>query len=308
LPVRPPSLRSIAAFEAAARHQSFTRAAAELNLTTGAVSHAVKSLETRLDRPLFDRIARKVSLTADGQSLAARIRLSLALLGDAFDVTPWLRRDRLVVSVLPSIAEKILLPALARLEAGLPDLSLDLRCSAALADLEDIDVAIRFGPGGWHGVQSRHLADERLVPVASPDYRGGDLPRTLDELRHCRLIHHPESSWRLWLDPIGMGVAELPSRLWIDDAALVLQSAMAGHGVALARTRMAAADLAAGRLVRLFDRDVAAEYSYWAVWSGSSARRQLIMGFCDWAAEAFERASGDAHSQAPGRRPVRRSP
>jgi LysR family glycine cleavage system transcriptional activator len=287
LPIHPPSLRSIAAFEAAARHQSFTRAAAELNLTAGAVSHAIKALETRLDRDLFVRSGRKVSLTPDGQSLAARIRLSLALLGDAFDVSPWLHRDRLVVSVLPSVAEKILLPALARLERALPDLAIELRCSAALADLDEIDVAIRFGPGGWSGVQSRHLADERLTPVASPHYRGGDLPRTPEDLRRCQLIHHPESSWRMWLDPIGISVEDLPSRLSIDDSALILQAAMAGYGVALARVRAAAGDLGAGRLVRLFDRDVAAEYSYWAVWRGSSAKGALIRGFCDWAAEAF---------------------
>ena len=297
--VRPPSLRSIAAFEAAARHQSFTRAAAELNLTTGAISHAIKALETRLDCRLFGRTGRKVSLTPEGLSLAARIRLGLALLGDAFDVSPWLRRDRLIVSVLPSVAEKILLPRLGRLEDALPDVTLDLRCSSALADLEEVDVAIRFGPGGWSGLESRHLADERLVPVASPDYRGGDLPRTLEALRHCRLIHHPESSWRLWLDPVGIAFGDLPSRLSIDDSALVLQAAMAGHGVALARARLAAADLAAGRLVRLFDRQVAAEYSYWAVWSGSSARRGLIHSFCDWAAEAFGAATDEVSARAP---------
>src|ERR1044071_7580490 len=96
--VRPPSLRSISAFEAAARHQSFAKAAQELNLTTSAVSHAIKSLETRLPTRLFDRAGRRVALTGEGQTLAVRVRLSLSLLGDAFDASPWLRRDRLVVS------------------------------------------------------------------------------------------------------------------------------------------------------------------------------------------------------------------
>ena len=229
-------------------------------------------------------------MTLEGQSLAARIRLSLALLGDAFDVSPWLRRDRLIVSALPSIAEKILLPALDALSEALPGVALELRCISTLADLDEVDVAVRFGPGGWSALQSRHLADERLFPVASPLYRGGDLPRTVEELAECRLIHHPESHWRLWLDPAGLRADELPSMLSIDDSALVLQAAAAGQGIALARGRLAAADLAAGRLVRLFDRDVAAEYAYWAVWNGSSARRRLIETFCDWAAEAFLRA------------------
>jgi DNA-binding transcriptional LysR family regulator len=289
LPVRPPSLRSIAAFEAAARHQSFTRAAVELNLTTGAISHAIKALETRLDRRLFVRAGRRVSLTPEGQSLAARVRLSLALLGDAFDLAPWLPRDRLIISALPAIAEKILLPALASLEQAMPEIAFDLRCTPTLAELDgEIDVAIRFGPGGWSGLQSRHLGDECLFPVASPAFRGGDLPRTLEALRSCSIIHHPESAWRLWLDPLGLSASDFTSTLSIDDSALVLQAAADGRGVALARGRIAQRELEAGRLVRLFDAEVAAEYSYWAVWSGSSPKRRLIEAFAGWAAGLFE--------------------
>lgn len=289
MPVRPPSLRSIAAFEAAARHQSFTRAAAELNLTTGAVSHAIKALETRLGQLLFEREGRRVALTAEGQTLAARVRLSLALLGDAFDVAPWLARDRLTISTLPAIAASVLLPALDGLEAALPGIAIDLRCTPVLADLDgEVDVAIRFGPGGWSGLQSRELGAEELFPVASPFYRGGDLPRTIETLRTCNLIRHPESAWRLWLDPLGLGFSDFTSTLSIDESALVLEAAIDGHGVALARGRIARRDLEAGRLVRLFDQAVAAEYSYWAVWSGSSPKRRLIEAFVDWSQSLFD--------------------
>lgn len=282
-------MRSIAAFEAAARHQSFTRAAAELNLTTGAVSHAVKTLETRLGRTLFERSERRVSLTPEGQSLVARVRLSLALLGDAFDVAPWLSQDLLVVSTLPSVAEKILIPALADFRNKVPAVTLDLRCSSILADLEnEIDVAIRFGSGVWSGVQSRYLAEERLFPVASPSYRDGNLPRTPEDLRGCELIRHPESSWRLWLEPVGLTLKELPSPLLLDDAALVIEAAARGLGIALARSHLVQADLQSGRLVRLFEHDVAAEYSYWAVWSGSSPKQRLIGAFVDWARERLQ--------------------
>ena len=279
--------RQLHAFAALARRGSFTLAAKDLFLTQSAVSHAIKALETRLDRRLFERSGRKVALTSDGRSLAARVRLSLSLLGDAFDVSPWLSRDRLVLSTLPSVADKILLPRLGGLREALPELMLELRCSVALADLDEVDVAIRFGPGGWSALQSRHLADERLFPVASPAYRGGALPADAGGLRDCQLIHHPESHWRLWLDPLGLAVADFPSWLAVDDSALVLEAAAAGHGVALARGRLAAADLASGRLVRLFDHEVAAEYGYWAVWSGSSPRRALVERFVDWAAAAF---------------------
>ena len=288
MPARPPSLRSITAFEAAARHQSFTRAAAELNLTTGAISHAIRALETRLGCPLFHRSGRRVSLTDGGQALASRIRLSVALLDDVFDLTPWLRRDRLVVTTLSSIAQRILLPALADLKRALPDATFDVRCSSVLADLGgEVDVAIRFGPGGWHGLETRQLAGERLFPVASPHYRGGMLPQTLEDLSDCDLIRHADSNWQLWLNPVGLNFRDLRSTLAIDDASLVLDAAAAGHGIALARARLVQPDLDSGRLVRLFSHDVEAEYAYWAVWSGSSPKRELIRSFVDWLSEAF---------------------
>src|SRR3954466_3753948 len=132
--VRPPSLRSIAAFEAAARHASFTKAADELNLTPGAISHAIKALEQRLGQTLFDRKGRAVALSASGRTLAAKVRVSLGLLADAFDAAPWRALDRLVVSTTASIAQKILLPQLAALQQSVPHARLDLRASDTLAD------------------------------------------------------------------------------------------------------------------------------------------------------------------------------
>lgn len=288
MPARPPSLRSISAFEAAARHQSFARAAAELNLTTSAVSHAIKSLESRLRTRLFDRAGRRVTLTSEGQTLAVRVRLSLSLLGDAFDTSPWLRRDRLVVSTLASIATR-LAASLDDVRLCFPHIELELRCGSILADPAsgDVDLGIRFGPGGWTGLQALHLGDEYLFPVASPAYRGGNLPRSIDELRGCTLIRHPESTWRLWLDPLGQDQSAFPSALTIDDLGVALEVARQGGGVALARSWLVRDDLRSGRLIRLFDHQVSAEYSYWAVWSGGSARRALIHSFVDWLAPYF---------------------
>lgn len=289
MPARPPSLRSIAAFEAAARHRSFTRAAAELNLTTSAISHAVKALETRLRTRLFERSGRTLNLTPQGQTLVTRVRLSLSLLSDAFDTSPWLRRDRLVVSTLASIGRR-LAPRLGEFRDRFPNVELELRCGSALADVasDDADVAIRFGPGGWTGLQSRHLADETLFPVASPSYRGGRLPASLSDLRDCTLIRHPESSWRLWLDPLGCDAGDFPSHLTIDDLSVGLEAAAGGVGVALARSWLVRDQLESGRLVRLLEHEVSAEYAYWAVWSGGSARRALIISFVDWVAPFFE--------------------
>ena len=289
MPVRPPSLRSIAAFEAAARHASFTKAAAELNLTPGAISHAIRALEERLDQRLFIRSARAVKLTPAGQTLAARVRLSLGLLTDAFDAAPWRAKDRLVISTMHSIGQKILGPNLQRLQESCASVRLDLRCTDALSDLDGgIDVAIRFGPGGWRGLQSRPLSTEELFPVASPDYRGGAWPGSEAELGDHVLIHHPESNWRLWLDPGQSGPARSGNALYVDSALMVLEAAAAGAGIGLARGRIAAPDLRSGRLVRLLNRAVPAEYSYWAVWNGSSPKLPLIATFVDAVAQIFQ--------------------
>ena len=165
MPVRPPSLRSIAAFEAAARHASFTKAAAELNLTPGAISHAIKALEERLGKLLFERQGRTVTLSAAGLALAVKVRVSLGLLSDAFETSPWRAQDRLVISTTGSIAQKILVPHLDALQSSCPRTLLDLRTSDDLADFDQgIDVGIRFGPGGWRGLQSRLLGSETLFP------------------------------------------------------------------------------------------------------------------------------------------------
>lgn len=259
-----------------------------MNLTSSAVSHAIRHLEERLRTPLFSRAHRKVALTPAGQNLAVRVRLSLALLGDAFDASPWLRRDRLVVSTLSSIARRIT-PTLPEFRARFPKVELELRSSTALADLTagDVDVAIRFGPGGWTGLQSRHLRDETLFPVASPNYCGGDLPRTLDALRGATLIAHTESTWRLWLHALGEDPADFPPAVTIDNLSVALEGAAQGVGVALARSWAAQPQIESGRLVRLFDTEASAEYSYWAVWSGGSARRALIESFVEWLTPLF---------------------
>lgn len=294
MPVRPPSLRAIAAFEAAARTGSFARAAEELNLTPGAVSHAIRGLEQRVGQSLFERQGRTVRLTFAGQEFALRVRTGLALLLEAFDAVPICTMDALTISTTPSIARKLLVPRLARIEEAFPGLRLDIRVTDALEDFAAgrVDVALRFGPGEWPGLKSRILARETLTPMCSSGYREAISLRAQEDLKRCKLIRHPGSSWRLWLGPLGLDEADYRSNLLIDDGATVLDAAMIGRGVALGRTILAAEDVAAGRLVCPLPRQVDAEYVYASAWLPNAPRRSLVERFSDW----FAADLGSAHS------------
>lgn len=296
MPVRPPSLRAIASFEAAARSGSFARAAEELNLTPGAVSHAIRGLEERLGQKLFERQGRAVRLSFAGQEFAARVRMGLALLLDAFGPDPAGTTDALTISTTPSIARKLLVPRLAGMEGAFPGLRIDLKVTEALEDFASgrVDLALRFGPGEWAGLNSRILAREMLAPMCSPAYRDSHSLRDPEDLKRCRLIRHPASSWRLWLGPLGLDEADYRSNLLIDDGATVLDAAMMGRGVALGRMILARGDIAAGRLVCPLPGEVEAEYVYASAWLPNAPRRSLIERFSDWFAASL--ADGNGHA------------
>lgn len=290
--VRVPSLRAVAAFEAAARHQSFSKAAEELNLSQSAISHAIRSLEVRLGQTLFERSSSSVELTESGQVFASRIRLSMSLLADAFDVTPRIAKSRLTISALPAFAELVLGARLQNFLDLHPDLIIELRSTPRLADLgqEGVDLAIRYGPGGWANLTSRQIATEDLFAVSAPSYRGGALPVSPKDLASCDVIHHSHFPWSVWLEAAGCEDLALEKRLVIDDSALNLAWAEAGYGVALARGLLVQPYLKSGRLVRLFDVAVPSRYTYHCVWNPTSPRRALIERFVDSLADAVARA------------------
>lgn len=286
MPVRPPSLRAIAAFEAAARHGSFTKAADELNLTQSAISHAIRSLELRLGVGLFDRFGRTVSLTEAGRGFVSRLRLSLNLIAEAFEVPSRGVRARLVVGVCGPVGEHVIVHHLADFASAHPEQEIDLRSGAGVGEVAagDADLAIVFGGGARAGLSHRSLCGEILFPVAAPG-----LPplRRPEDLAHAPLIHQPDRPWRLWLEQVGL--ADLPATAAIsaDDAAMALALARRGAGVCLAYGRLAHNDLREGRLVRLFDAEVALEDDYAAVWNPASPRTALVRPLVDWLGRAF---------------------
>lgn len=284
----PPPMGGIRAFAAAARLLSFTGAAEELGVTQSAVSHGVRELEARIGKPLFVRDRRRLALTETG-------RLYLPFVADALDrlkagdraiADPERNPHILTVSVSPSFAAKWLVPRLGAFFATHPDL--DLRISATpqhvnLADGE-IDLAVRHGDGHWPSLNAVQLCRESLFPVCNPLLAPGGAMLELDALARLPLIHHRNP--QLWIDWFrGCGFEPPPGVRHgpvYNEMSLAIDAAVAGQGVALARSALAALDLEAGRLVRPAGQSAPALFGYWIVCAPASADLPKIARFRSW--------------------------
>lgn len=280
---RLPPLSALRAFEAAARLGSFSNAAEEIHVTHGAVSHQIKALETLVGVPLFARNGRRVALTTDGKVLADRVRAALRDIGDAMD--SFARRDgskNLTVSMLPSFAARWLMPRLGRFMEKNPDVSVNVHASLALADFgrDGVDMAVRFGRGGWPNVESEKFMDDERFPVASPRLNRGRLPARPADLAKFRLLSADDEPWMPWFKAAGVNLPE-PGGPMFNDSAMMVQAAIDGRGIAYARRSITEGDLAAGNLVRLFDIAVKAEESYYLVWPRGKPPAK-VLAFRDW--------------------------
>jgi LysR family transcriptional regulator, glycine cleavage system transcriptional activator len=293
---RLPSLNALKAFEAAARHQSFTKAADELSVTQGAVSHQVKALEAELGLRLFNRERQRLVITDVGRSYLEVVR-------DAFDrlavgtnrVLQLQKSGVLTVTTSPNFAAKWLVHRLGRFVEAHPHI--DLRVSASLQHIdfarEDIDVAVRHGDGQWPGLSVTRLCVEELFPVCSPKFmRGRGALRSLSDLKSYTLLHiNDRSDWSRWLEAADVPAAGAERGPIFNQASMAIDAAVDGQGIALARSALAAWDLRAGRLVRPFALGRKAPYAYWIVCPKSTADLPKIATFRDWLlAEAAEDA------------------
>ncbi len=264
---RLPPLNALRAFEAAARHLSFTRAAEELHVTQAAISHQVKSLEEQLERKLFRRLNRALLLTDDGQAYLPSVSRAFTLLKEATDdLLSKQAQGPLTVSALPSFAARWLVPRLGRFRQIRPDIDLRIDPTAALSDFAggDVDVSIRYGRGKYPGLRSEWLMTEDIFPVCSPSLLEGPHPlREPRDLEHQVLLHDDgHADWRTWLLAAGADRVDPTRGPIFTDSGMVIQASMAGQGVALARGVLAADELAAGRLVRPFALSLPTEYAY----------------------------------------------
>jgi len=289
--MRPP-LNFLRSFEAAARHQSFARAAAELHVTAAAVSQQMRAVEAELGVPLFVRGARSLSLTPAGREYARVVRRALAELqaaGSALGRAE--RRRQLTVTTFQSFATLWLLPRLTDFRARYPEIDLRLRVDTALLDpaAGEVDVAIRFGRGDYPGCDAALLLHDAVVPVCSPALLAGrPLPRRPADLAAFPLIHHdglvPGERRLRWQDWIGDAAADGPA-IHMPDGFLVVHAALLGQGAALARRSLVTDHLRDGRLVRLLDEERPMDYRYWLV-TAAGDERPRVRAFTAWLVEA----------------------
>lgn len=284
---RLPPLGMLRVFEAAARHRSFTRAAAELNVTQSAVSHQIRALEDWLGRPLFVRRNRSLDLTDAASTLAPPLTRAFDQMDDAVRRVARDEAERvLTVSAMPSFASRWLLPRLEGFQRARPDLDVLIQTSLGLADFarQDVDLALRFGRGPWPGLECQRLLDDAILPVCSPRLLTGPHPLVRpDDLAHHTLLHDDFIiGWAEWLQAQGVTGVDARRGPRFTDSALILQLAVEGRGVALARRVLASRDLAEGRLVRPFGDAVPIDLAYWIVAPAAHFRRPKVAAFRDW--------------------------
>lgn len=295
-----PPLNALKVFESAARHLSFTKAADELHVTPGAVSQQIKTLEDYIGGRLFRRTKRALLLTDAAQA-------SLPILREAFDKLEEASRilsargdsRRLTVSVAPSLAAKWLVPRLDRFHERQPEIEVWISADMEVVDfaVDDVDLAIRYGCGRYPGLEVELLMEESILPVCSPRLLQGPHPiRTPHDLAHHPLLHDggpdqddaTSTNWAMWLKAAGVSGVDGKRGAKFNQSSLVIEAAVAGKGVALAKSTIALADLEAGRLVAPFDLTTPSSFSYYIVHPASKARSAAVKAFKKWLREEAE--------------------
>lgn len=285
-PSKLPPMSAVRVFEAAARHQSFTRAAEELGMTQAAVSYQIKMLEDRVGAPLFIRLPRHVELTAKGKQLAPAVTDAFEALRSAFAGIEEAVQSVLSITTLTTFASNWLIPRLGRFQQLFPNIALQVAVSQQTVDFAqtDFDAGIRSGSGNWPGMEAYQLFPNLFTPVCSPELiRGVELREPIDILKFP-IISPGDPWWKDWFAAAGIPDIDLTGR---PDNTLGVQqlegmAAVAGQGFALVNPYFFPGDLAAGRLIQPFDLLAASDRGYWLVYPKARRRSAKIEAFRDW--------------------------
>jgi LysR family glycine cleavage system transcriptional activator len=289
-------LNALRAFEASARHQSFSAAATELNVTPAAVGQLVRGLEEWLGMPLFHRNNNgraRLVLTETAQLALPDIRAGFDKLSLGLELLKESSANGvLTVTVSPAFAAKWLLPRIDRFQMAWPETDVRLDTNLKPVDFvaQNIDIGVRYGSGIWPGLVSEKLMDEEIYPVCSPSLLQEGRLKQPNDLIHETLIHDLSMdshagfpTWDTWFQQAGVAEFATKRGMQINNSAGVLQAAIEGHGVALARSVMARDDLATGRLIRLFPNiKVSSDLAYYIVYRAERSTLPRLVAFRDW--------------------------
>lgn len=297
-----PPLLSLRAFEAAARRMSFSQAAQELFVTQSAVSHHIQKLEADLGVALFERRTRAVALTSHGEAYYAKVRDAFELLRLGTEQIRSRPREKatLTVGLLASFATRWLAPRLRAFSAAYPDIALQLRPEIALADVTagEVDVAIRYGRGGWPGVHAQRLMPERLSLVCAPSLVTGKnrLRKPQDVLRFPLLTSYSKHSfeWDAWARRFDVDLGQT-QMVQLHDYNIVVEAALDGQGIAMGRHRLVGRQLASGELVPALPEAILddARIGWWFV-TPKGSLSDAAAAFRDWLADAARQDAFDA--------------
>ncbi|WP_085611801.1 MULTISPECIES: transcriptional regulator GcvA [unclassified Pseudomonas] len=292
---RLPSLNGLRAFECAARHMSFTRAAEELNVTQTAISHQIRRLEDELGVRLFMRLKDGLALTEEGNAYLPGIRSAfLELRYSTEKLLESSNNSVLTISTLVSVASKWLLPRLPSFREAHPQIDVRISASTEWVDFRKggIDAAIRYGDGNWPGLRADWLMSDEIFPVCSPRLLTGDKPLNTS----VDLAHHPllqvsgvtANDWNDWLHAAGQPplTAKGP-RLTFDLAMMAVQAAIDGQGVCIGRSTYVDDDLRAGRLVAPFDLRLKSASGFYLVTPHDQAESKKIVAFRGWLSQVL---------------------
>ena len=283
-----PPLNGLRAFEAAARHMSFTDAAEDLSVTQAAISHQVRGLEQRLGLKLFVRRNRSLLLSEAGQAYLPSVRAAFDQLNEATEKL--LQKDKggnLTVTTTSSFAVKWLVPRLGGFQRSHPEIDVRISTGTSLVDFsrEDVDIGIRYGRGQWPNLMAERLVSEDVMPVCAPSLlKGPNGLKKPADLRRFTLLHigsFPDD-WQVWLTAAGVKGVDSSRGVSFDFALAAYQAAMDGLGVALGRNPLVEPDLKAGRLVVPFEFKRSSDFAYYLVYPPEAIRRRKIKAFRDW--------------------------
>lgn len=287
-----PSASALVVFEAAGRHENFSRAAEELSMTQAAVSYAVRTLETQLGVPLFHRRHRSVALTETGARFHADVSAGLARIQkSAEQIRAKGRETNVTLSASSAFASMWMLPRIPKLREDLPEIDLRIQTSVRDLELEEegIPLGVRGGdPAAWPDYHAALLAPEVVNAVASPAFiESHGMPDTMEALAQLRLIHLEEPAriacdWKEWFESAGIEYRPQPRQLSINDYVLVIQAALAGEGVALGWQHLIGRQVASGALVPVSDHVLKTGSDFYVVWPKARELSQPARKVRDW--------------------------